>query len=48
MLFSATHSSKVDDLVEVALRTNPLKIGVLDKNEAGNNGDVTACGLEQV
>lgn len=49
ILFSATHSLKVDDLVKVALRTNPLKIDVTDKNETQNiQEDVTAIGLEQV
>lgn len=47
MLFSATHSPKVDDLVKIALRTNPLNIGVAEKKE-DNDDDVTAQGLEQV
>jgi len=52
-LFSATCSPKVDELVRAALKTNPLKIGVIEErnNERkdGEKGELaTREGLEQV
>lgn len=47
LLFSATHSHKVDDLAKVALHSNPLKIGVVEKAE-GTDKEATVEGLEQV
>jgi superfamily II DNA/RNA helicase len=54
-LFSATCSPKVDELVRAALKTNPLKIGVIEErdNEGnkldGEKGELaTREGLEQV
>lgn len=45
MLFSATTSTKVEELVKVALRVDPVKIGVEEK-QFGDNA--TVAGLEQV
>uniref|UniRef100_A0A915EL99 ATP-dependent RNA helicase n=1 Tax=Ditylenchus dipsaci TaxID=166011 RepID=A0A915EL99_9BILA len=49
VLFSATHSHKVDDLVKVALNTNPLKIGLDESDGQNADGSKTATveGLEQ-
>ena len=53
-LFSATCSPKVDELVRSALKTNPLKIGVMEQREQlkeggelGAEGLATCEGLEQ-
>ncbi|CAD5209459.1 unnamed protein product [Bursaphelenchus xylophilus] len=43
MLFSATQTSKVDELIKAALNSNPLRIGVEDKTAA----EATVDGLEQ-
>lgn len=53
VLFSATCSPKVEELVRAALRTNPLKIGVMEHcgdslNDPNNNDLATREGLEQV
>lgn len=42
MLFSATKTPKVDELIKHALRANPIQIGVEESKEA------TVEGLEQV
>lgn len=42
MLFSATKTAKVDELVKHALHANPVRIGVQESKEA------TVEGLEQV
>ncbi|KAL7074510.1 hypothetical protein ACQ4LE_006322 [Meloidogyne hapla] len=52
VLFSATCSAKVEELVRAALKTNPLKIGVLEQRvdtltDSGNNDLATREGLEQ-
>jgi ATP-dependent RNA helicase DDX18/HAS1 len=53
VLFSATCSSKVEELVRTALRTNPLKIGVMEQRgnvltNSSTNDLATREGLEQV
>uniref|UniRef100_A0A1I8BT46 ATP-dependent RNA helicase n=1 Tax=Meloidogyne hapla TaxID=6305 RepID=A0A1I8BT46_MELHA len=53
VLFSATCSAKVEELVRAALKTNPLKIGVLEQRvdtltDSGNNDLATREGLEQI
>lgn len=45
VMFSATTSSKVEELAKVALHSNPLKIGV---NELKTGALATVQGLEQV
>lgn len=45
MLFSATQTPKVDELVKVALHANPLKI---DANDKKDEDAATVEGLEQV
>jgi len=52
-LFSATCSAKVEELVRAALRTNPLKIGVMEQRaesltDSSINDLATREGLEQV
>ncbi|CAI5438342.1 unnamed protein product [Caenorhabditis angaria] len=42
MLFSATHSPKVDELVKLALHSNPVKVSVNEKAE-----EATVEGLQQ-
>lgn len=44
MLFSATQTPKVDDLIKAALNSNPLRLGIEDKS----NMEATVEGLEQV
>ena len=44
MLFSATTTKKTEDLVRVALKKEPIYIGLEDKNEGGM---ATVSGLEQ-
>jgi ATP-dependent RNA helicase DDX18/HAS1 len=49
-LFSATCSPKVDELVRSALKTTPLKIGVMEQRSKATDPDdlATREGLEQV
>ncbi|XGW24948.1 hypothetical protein V3C99_006414 [Haemonchus contortus] len=42
MLFSATHTPKVDELVKISLHSNPVKLSVAEKSEAA-----TVEGLQQ-
>ncbi|KAK6045967.1 DEAD/DEAH box helicase [Cooperia oncophora] len=42
MLFSATHTPKVDELVKLSLHSNPVKLSVAEKSEAA-----TVEGLQQ-
>uniref|UniRef100_A0A1I7T4I4 ATP-dependent RNA helicase n=1 Tax=Caenorhabditis tropicalis TaxID=1561998 RepID=A0A1I7T4I4_9PELO len=42
MLFSATHSPKVDELVKLALHSNPVRVSVNEKSE-----EATVEGLQQ-
>merc|ERR1712168_1507379 len=44
MLFSATSTKKTDDLVKVALKKEPIYIGIEEKNK---DGAATVSGLEQ-
>ncbi|KAL3072787.1 hypothetical protein niasHS_017761 [Heterodera schachtii] len=46
MLFSATCSPKVDELVKTALKTDPMKIGVMEQQRDPNDM-ATVEGLEQ-
>ncbi|KHJ87622.1 DEAD/DEAH box helicase [Oesophagostomum dentatum] len=43
MLFSATHTPKVDELVKLSLHSNPIKLSVAEKSEVA-----TVEGLQQV
>ena len=45
MLFSATTTKKTDDLIKVALKKEPIYIGVDDSTKEGSAATVT--GLEQ-
>ena len=45
MLFSATTTKKTDDLVAVALKKEPLYVGLEDRS---TGGAATVQGLEQV
>ena len=42
MLFSATHTPKVDELVKLALHSDPVKISVTEKSDVA-----TVAGLQQ-
>lgn len=45
MLFSATTTKKTEDLIKLALKKEPIYIGLEDKNK---DGAATVKGLEQV
>ena len=45
MLFSATTTKKTEDLVKLALKKEPIYIGLEDQNQ---DGAATVTGLEQV
>lgn len=45
MLFSATTTKKTEDLIKLALKKEPIYIGLEDKAEGGA---ATVSGLEQV
>ena len=45
MLFSATSTKKTEDLIKVALKKEPIYIGLEDQNQ---DGAATVMGLEQV
>lgn len=47
MLFSATISSKVDELIKAALHSDPLRIGIKDKEEDDVEASATVSGLQQ-
>jgi ATP-dependent RNA helicase DDX18/HAS1 len=46
MLFSATTTKKTEDLVKVALKKEPIYIGIEEKSQ-DTNGMATVAGLEQ-
>ncbi len=45
MLYSATSTKKTEDLIKVALKKEPIYIGLEDQNQ---DGQATVMGLEQV
>ncbi len=45
MLYSATSTKKTEDLIKVALKKEPIYIGLEDQNQ---DGAATVMGLEQV
>ena len=45
MLFSATTTRKTEDLIKLALKKEPIYIGLEDQNK---DGAATVTGLEQV
>ncbi len=47
MLFSATTTKKTEDLIKVALKKEPIYVGI-EERSAAEAGAATVSGLEQV
>lgn len=48
MLFSATITGKTNDLIQLAIKTNPVRVGIDENNKKLTSGDqATVAGLEQ-
>uniref|UniRef100_F1L091 ATP-dependent RNA helicase n=1 Tax=Ascaris suum TaxID=6253 RepID=F1L091_ASCSU len=47
MLFSATQTAKVNELIKAALHSDPLRIGIDPKDAPDEDGSATVSGLQQ-